>query len=54
MTLYGDGLAHTSKVLGVGDRRNAHISDNIWIDELTVVLPNQLSTTYAVPFVAVG
>ena len=52
--LYGSGLAHAGKALGVGGRRNAHIPDNIWINELALAPHNQFTTTYAVPFVAVG
>lgn len=53
MTLYGDRLAYTNK-LPWDDEKSAHISDNIRIDELTFILPNQLPTTNAMPVVAVG
>lgn len=37
-----------------GDKRNVHVSDDIRIDELTFVLPNQFPTANAMPFVAMG
>ena len=54
ITLYGGRLARVGQAPEPGNEGDAHISDNIRIDELTFVLPNQFSTTHPVPVVAVS